>query len=219
LPTLIVFTESRAYRAALEKLACREIAHQGNRKCRRLHRKNRNRSRRGTRPHPPSFASFHLLPCGSWVWRLCATCRFHPKMHNPAQRKISAGAKARHNHSKSLLLRRNRLRSAKPRGAAPTCVHARRLMARNQNAPLKTRHLQSVRFSAVLPRNVPQGRRLSAQRCTTTNRTTIAAPRITKAKDSHLLKIGFIPKKALRIRRTAPAPSPVCRTGAAIART
>jgi hypothetical protein len=66
--------------------------------------------RRRTRPQPPSSASSGLVQRS--YFRVKCT-----KMH---KRKISTGVRTPHNHNKSLPLRRNWLRTAKPAQSNPT---------------------------------------------------------------------------------------------------
>ncbi len=208
LPTLLVFTASPADRSVPEKRAYPEIAASAG---------DTERPETGPgveRARSALLRFFHLPPSGSWVWRLCA----------PAH--ISAiGAQSCTNEKSPPVPRpgititnhyylegigfdpQNRAQPA-PTGASETPL------AGNQTAPPKTRILGPDRefvFSAA-----PQDRsfraappiraysRLSAQKCTSLKPLPLAAPRITKAKDSHLSKIGFLPQKASADCASAP---------------
>jgi hypothetical protein len=100
------------------------------------------------------------------------------------KRKISAGAGSVHNHNKSLPLRRNWLRSAKPRATRPNRYASEAASGQKPNRSAHSRGFVAPRFSAI-----------RAQECTSPKPLPLAATRITKAKDSHLSKIGFLPQK------------------------
>jgi hypothetical protein len=169
LPTFPVFNASPAGRAAPQKLAYHEIARSavdtaGDKES------PRNRSRRGTRPHPPSRASFISSHPGHGPGGFVQRSSYRILCTMVHKRKTSASERDPHNHNKSLLLRRSWLRSAKPRETrppTPPCVHPRRFITRNQTAPPEISHPQTkqgVRFFVA-----PQGRSSApphAQRCT-----------------------------------------------------
>jgi hypothetical protein len=96
--------------------------------------------------------------------------------------------------------------------AASTCVRPRRLMAGSQTVRLRFPspcRTGSFAFSATpqerssraaSPIRAPtKSSAVRAQRCINPKPFPLAAPRITKEKDSHLSKIGFVPQNAICI--------------------
>ena len=101
---LLVLTASPAGRAAPQKLAYQEIAHQGIASHAADSERRETGSQRGTLPHTPSCAS----PVR--VMGLAALCDVHisaVKCTILHKGKISTSAKTPHNSNKSLGLRRN----------------------------------------------------------------------------------------------------------------
>jgi hypothetical protein len=140
------------------------------------------------------------------------------------KRKISAGARAPHNRSKPLLLRRNWLRSANPGTSRPSLCASETPLAGYQTVPPKTRILWPTRkfvFSAaprtaLLPRRPTNSRgfvptlsaAIRAQRCTNPKPLPLAAPWITKANRATYQKLASFRKNARCIRGPRP---PTCR--------
>ena len=139
------FAERRLYRLACRPGRAAETCLPGNHRIHRRHRKTRHPSRRGTRQHPPSCPPFVSSRLGHGSDRVVHRAYFRDPCTGMHKRKISAGAEVQHNHNISLLLRRNWLRSAKPRATRPHLCASQAPLARNQNrpAPPKTRRLAS----------------------------------------------------------------------------
>jgi hypothetical protein len=168
LPTLL-----RLYRLACRSGRAAETCKPGNHRIRRRHRKTRNWSRRGTCSRVMGLAA------------LCTAYISSIRAQECAKRKISAGTDAPYNPSKSLLLRRNWLRSARPCATRLNLCASVTPLARNQTVPPKTRILKQnreVRFfrftpGALLPRRptgirvdlCPMSSAIRAQECTNPN--------------------------------------------------
>ena len=168
MPTLLVITASLAGPAAPQKLAYQEIA----------------RSAVDTeRPETgPGVERAHIRPLALLsfppirVMALAALCSAHilrVKCTMAHKRKIFASPGAHHNPNKSLLLRRNWLRSAKPRACCPNLCISQTPHGRKPNRPPKIPILRPNRqfvFSAV-----PQ-HRLMHQDAQTQNRCHLPLP-------------------------------------------
>ena len=142
MPTLL-----HLYRLACRPCRAAESCLPGNHRIRRRHCKTRNRSRRGTRPHPRSCGSF--IPSrpghrsGAFLQR--DPCTVLPN------RKISADAEAPNSPNKSLPLTRNWLRFAKPPAALPNLgAFVHRTSFRD---PCTVLHKRKISAGAEAPNN------------------------------------------------------------------
>jgi hypothetical protein len=206
--TLLVFTASPAGRAAPQKLAYQEIA----------------RSAAGTEPREtgPGVERARIRPLALLSsapvpehasGRLCALWMF-PRLSaqsctNEKSRPVSMPRITITNHCYLEDIGFDPQNRAQP---APTCVHPRRLMAGNQNR--REHKIRIIRLNrefvlsaaaqepssrAASPIRVnsrPKCPRRVHRGAQTQEPLPLAAPRITKAKDSHLSKIGFVPQKS-----------------------
>ncbi len=151
MPTLL-----RLYRLACRPCRAAETCIPGNHGIRRRYRKTRNRSRRGTRSHPPPRAFISSRP-GHGSRGFVQRAYFLDPCTGMHKRRIPAVAEIPHTHNKSLLLRRNWLRFANPRATRPNLCASETPLARNQTVPPKT-HIRRPNREFVFslhPRSAP----------------------------------------------------------------
>jgi hypothetical protein len=171
LPTLPAFTASPADRAAPEKLAYQEIKGSGV----DCERRETGPCVRRARICPPGLLPARVM-CSVYISPRNAQSCTNEKSRTAPRPRITLT-----NHD---YLEGNGFASENCPQSAAICVHLRRLVTGNETGP---------RSTSCVPRKIS-----SCDACTKMHKpktAALAVPRITKGKDSHLSKIGFLLQK------------------------